>query len=176
MAPIVNISATVISPGPRNSPGVVSAMTTPGRNVKLTSPRQDPMLIVRARFLQQDIAQEMPLRFASNELTVTIIPSFHVTSGSNITVTGLSGTLQADTRCLQISGPCTVLFFLTGNTSAIAILLGRHSAVVASSAQSYERVRVVDLDLRCTGLKQDCNESFCTPDFPEHLCRVNCRC
>jgi hypothetical protein len=79
-------------------------MTTPGRHVKLTSPRQDPLLIVRARFLQQDIAQEMPLRFASNELTVTIIPSFHVTSGSNITFTGLSGTLQADTRCLQISG------------------------------------------------------------------------
>ena len=168
LSPTVNVSSTVTSPGPLNSPGVISAMTTPGRDVKLTSPKQDPLLIVRARFWERKIAQEMPLGHASNALTITIIPTFHVTSGSNVTLTGLSGTLSADTDCLLISGlPHGCL----SHEPSVAVNLPSECARISSEEKHLTYVVAL-----CVVLKQDCQESFCTVDYPASHCQVNCRC
>ena len=90
LSPPVNISCTVVSPGPRNSPGVVSVLNAPG------------LLIIPA-FNLAIITQHSPLRYGSNIITLTLIPNFHVTKRSSITVTGLNGSLSADSRCLNIS-------------------------------------------------------------------------
>jgi hypothetical protein len=79
-------------------------MTSPGLDVSIMSPELDPLLIIPPSFWQRDIAQHNPLRNASNMLTLTLIPNFFVASGSNITVSGLAGTLTVDTPCLNISG------------------------------------------------------------------------
>jgi len=73
------------------------------------------------------------------------------------------------------SGPCTVLLFFDSNSSIITIIIGGTVPLSLATPRG-TRVRVFDLDPLSTVLKQDCNESFCTPDFPEHLCHVNCRC
>lgn len=102
-SPVVNISCTVLSPGPRNSPGPVSTMVTPGPRDSSMSTGQDPLLVNPPEFRERVIAQHNPLRHASNMISVTIIPNFHVTAGSNITISGLKGTITDSTACLPIS-------------------------------------------------------------------------
>ena len=57
LSPPVNISGTVVSPGPRNSPGVVSVLPAPG-------------LLIIPVFNLVIIAQHNPLRYASNIITL----------------------------------------------------------------------------------------------------------
>jgi hypothetical protein len=60
-------------------------------------------LLIIPAFNLAIIAQHNPLRYASNIITLTLMPNFHVTKRSSITVTGLNGSLSADSPCLNIS-------------------------------------------------------------------------
>ena len=89
--------------GPRLSPGPISAMVSPGPRGTSLSTGYDPLLINAPIFWQRVISQHNPLRRASNLITVTLVPNFHVTNASNITISGLTGSLTADTDCLKIT-------------------------------------------------------------------------
>jgi hypothetical protein len=102
-SPPVNISCTVVSPGPRNSPGPISFMDTGGPRDASMSTGADPLLVNPPIFWERTIAQHNPLRHASNMITISIIPNFDLTDRSNITITGLLGTITDSTPCLPIS-------------------------------------------------------------------------
>ena len=105
-SPSVNISAAIWSPwGPKYSP-ILQEMTKEHASVLQVPTASDPLFIWNVTFVTQAMGQSNPLSKASNTLTVTLQANFHVLPGSNITMSGLTGTLTPDTNRLGLGeGP-----------------------------------------------------------------------
>ena len=152
-SPVVNVSAAVWSPwGPLFSPIHQVEMTKEHATVLQVPTASDPLFVWNTTFITQIMAQSNPLSKASNTLTVTLQTNFEVLSGSNITITGLTGSLTPDTIRLgkgesPIENPSHSPNRFSTNFSRWTQADGELVLLVSSSLNAFESY-IVEFELR----------------------------
>ena len=152
-SPPVNISAAVWSPwGPNFSPISEQEMTKEHATVLQIPTASDPLFIWNVTFLTKIMGQNNPLSKASNTLTVTLQANFQVQPGSNITMSGMTGTLTPDNLRLGLGdGPILnhshSLSMFSADSSRWTQEDGTLVVIVASSLNAFEEY-VLAFELR----------------------------
>lgn len=101
-APEITIAAT-IEAGDLDSPITAAAMAQPGSSLLAVPLSKNPLEIFLPVFVTQTIGQTNPLIHASNTLYATLVPYQDMAAGSNVTITGLTGTQTADNSSILVS-------------------------------------------------------------------------
>jgi len=102
-SPSVSVSAVIGSVyGPARSSIASSAMNKTGRDALGVQRGADPLLVHVPGFVVRAVGQSNPLASASNKLTLTLAPDCDMAAGSNVTVSGLTGTQTADSDGLDV--------------------------------------------------------------------------
>ena len=101
-SPNVALAAT-IEAGTIDCPITSSFMVKPDQPLLGVSNAKNPLLVFKPVFTTQSIGQINPLTDSSNELYVTLAPSQDVAAGSDLTISGLTGTQTVNSQSLAVA-------------------------------------------------------------------------
>jgi hypothetical protein len=144
------VKATVSSSTPPyDGQGALQAMDKAGTAALGVMGGADPLLVHVPSFTVKAIAQAMPLAGASNQLTLTLALDCDMMAGSNITVSGLTGSETASTDALTVVGAGVSNLGSWRQDSSTLVLW------VGSSMMANGSTYTVSFDLRNSAERQD---------------------